>query len=123
MRISDWSSDVCSSDLVLKGPQTTYFGNNAISGALNIITNIPDFESGGRARAIYGSYGAFAAEAAVNIPLSDRLAARIAGLANGQKGWVRNVVDGAKGPCERNSVGRIRSAEQTSELQSPMRTS
>lgn len=92
---------------VLKGPQTTYFGNNAISGALNIITKIPDFESGGRARVLYGSYGAFAAEAAVNIPLSDRLAVRIAGLANGQNGWVRNIVDGEKGPRERNYVGRI----------------
>src|SRR3546814_664899 len=92
---------------VLKGPQTTYFGNNAISGALNIITKIPDFEFGGRARVLYGSYGAFAAEAAVNIPLSDRLAVRIAGLANGQNGWVRNVVDGEKGPRERNYVGRI----------------
>src|SRR3546814_7186646 len=53
MRISDWSSDVCSSEL------------------------------------------------------SDRLAVRIAGLANGQNGWVRNIVDGEKGPRERNYVGRI----------------
>src|SRR3546814_12770781 len=91
---------------VLKGRQTTYFGNNAISGALNIITKIPDFEFGGRARVLYGSYGAFAAEAAVNIPLSDRLAVRIAGLVNGKNGWVRNVVDGGKGPGAREYDGR-----------------
>src|SRR3546814_2211513 len=119
MRISDWSSDVCSSDLipgvqllntgntgnslnirgigsgsenpafeqsvatfvddtyigrgkmlsstfmdlerieVLKGQQTTYFGNNAISGALNIITKIQDLEFGVRESVFYGSYGAF----------------------------------------------------------------
>lgn len=92
---------------VLKGPQTTYFGNNAIAGALNIITKAPDFEFGGRARLLYGSYGTFAAEAAVNIPVSDRFAVRVAGIANGQNGWVRNVVDGSMGPHERNYVGRI----------------
>src|SRR3546814_13589879 len=78
-----------------------------MSGALKRITQIPDLEFGGRASVLDGSYCAFAAEAAVNIPLSDRLAVRIAGLANGQNGWVRNVVDGEKGPRERNYVGRI----------------
>src|SRR3546814_14837786 len=92
---------------VLKGPQTTYFGNNAISRALNIITKIADFEFGGRARVLYGSYGAFAAAAAANIPMSDRLAARIAGLANGENGRVGNDVGGEKGRRERNDVGRI----------------
>src|SRR3546814_5705368 len=35
MRISDWSSDVCSSDLVTGTPQTQQFGfNDAVSSAL-----------------------------------------------------------------------------------------
>src|SRR3546814_13027422 len=75
---------------VLKGPQTTYFGNNAISSAIHIITKIPDFEFGGRARVRYGYYGAFSAAAAVTIPISAGRAVRIVGQPSGRTGRVRN---------------------------------
>src|SRR3546814_12379944 len=58
---------------VLKGPPTTYFGNNAISGALNIITKIPDFDFVCRSLVLYGSYGAFAPYASVTLPFSHSL--------------------------------------------------
>src|SRR3546814_5103301 len=46
MRISDWSSDVCSSDLlediqqieVVSGPGGTLYGPNAVNGVINITT-------------------------------------------------------------------------------------
>src|SRR3546814_8022907 len=45
MRISDWSSDVCSSDLpllaerveVLRGPSALLFGSSAVGGVVNVI--------------------------------------------------------------------------------------
>src|SRR3546814_7642107 len=41
MRISDWSSDVCSSDLVLKGPASVNYGAMPPGGLLNYVTKRP----------------------------------------------------------------------------------
>ena len=64
---------------VLKGPQGTLYGRNASGGAINLITNSPDFSGfHGSLDASVGNYDLFRLEAAVNVPLSDTLAARIA---------------------------------------------
>lgn len=91
---------------VLKGPQSTFFGNNAIAGALNISTKKPDDRFDGYARALYGSYGQFALEGASSIPLTDTLALRVAGTFNGQNGWIKNIDTGEKAPHQRNVAGR-----------------
>src|SRR5208282_1355847 len=64
---------------VLKGPQSTFFGNNAIAGALNIVTKNPGDTFDAYTRLLYGMYGQYAAEAAVTLPLSDVLSVRAAG--------------------------------------------
>lgn len=75
---------------ILKGPQSTYFGNNAIAGAFNILTAKPSDENTGWMRALYGMYGQYAVEGAGNIPLSDKVAVRIAATLNGEEGWGYN---------------------------------
>lgn len=91
---------------VLKGPQSTFFGNNAIAGALNIVTKKPDDHFDGYARALYGSYGQFALEGAAGGPITDTLGVRLAGTFNGQNGWIHNVVTGDDAPRDRNIAGR-----------------
>src|SRR3569833_472610 len=92
---------------ILKGPQSTFFGNNAVAGALNIVTARPTDTFGGSVRALYGQFGQYAAEGALNIPLSDTLAVRIAAIGDGLSGWQRNPYIGRKQPDQNNKAGRV----------------
>ncbi len=61
----------------------------------------------GSARALYGEYGQYVAEAAVNVPLSKTFAIRVAGNVDGQNGWQTNPYAGENQPRERNYAGRF----------------
>jgi len=63
---------------VLRGPQGTLFGRNTTGGALLITTRKPDQEQGGYANAGFGSDALYKIGGAYNLPLSDRVAARLA---------------------------------------------
>lgn len=66
---------------VNKGPQGTLYGRNALAGTLNIITARPKLgEFGGYAQAEYSNRSSYGAEAALNIPIGETFAARIAGM-------------------------------------------
>jgi iron complex outermembrane recepter protein len=63
---------------VLRGPQGTLYGRNAIGGVVNYITNQPtkDYES--YVTVDYGNYSTVNTQGAVNIPLSDTVQMRVA---------------------------------------------
>ena len=76
----------------LRGPQGFLFGRNAISGAINIVTNKPDTERvRGHVYLGYGEVDRVEAEAALNLPLSEHWALRVAGYHTASDGWVDNV--------------------------------
>ncbi len=92
---------------VLNGPQTTFFGNNTIAGALNITTKKPGRDFEGEAEALYSpSDGQYIARAAVSAPLSDALAVRLAGQLYGMDGYIDNRFLQTEGPRQRDFVGR-----------------
>jgi iron complex outermembrane receptor protein len=65
---------------VLRGPQGTLVGSNSTGGAVMITTNNPSLNRvGGYAELGVGNYGARSFQGALNVPLSDTLAVRIAG--------------------------------------------
>ena len=64
---------------LLKGPQGTLYGRNATGGAINILPAKPEFTFGGNAAADIGNYHHFDVTGALNIPLSDTVAFRVAG--------------------------------------------
>jgi iron complex outermembrane recepter protein len=65
---------------VLKGPQGTLYGRNATGGAVNVITAKPKLgETSGYINAEYGNYDAIKGSAALNLPLGEKLALRVAG--------------------------------------------
>ncbi|HTG39739.1 TonB-dependent receptor [Sphingomonas sp.] len=65
---------------VLRGPQGTLFGRNASAGIINIVSKQPTYELGGMAEVTYGNYDFWRLQAALNVPISDTLAARIDGV-------------------------------------------
>ena len=65
---------------VLRGPQGTIVGQNATGGAVFVNTNDPIIGGGihGYFNANYGNYNDFGIQGAINIPISDTFAARVA---------------------------------------------
>jgi iron complex outermembrane receptor protein len=92
---------------ILMGPQGTFFGNNAIAGAVNIVTNQPTQALQASARVLYGSFDQYAADAAVGAGLTDQLSARLALTANGNYGWLHNINVGEQQPIAHNLAGRL----------------
>lgn len=77
---------------VLRGPQGFLFGRNAISGAISFHTKKPDFDNfSGYAEVGMGERNILEAEAAVNMPVSDAIAFRLAGYTSHENGWIENT--------------------------------
>ena len=101
---------------VLKGPQSTFFGNNAIAGALNIVTKQPGDRFDAWGRALYGMFGQYAAEGAVGGPITDTFGVRLAVTRNGDsKGWLYNVNTQEEVPHINNEAARLTMAYRPSE--------
>jgi iron complex outermembrane receptor protein len=62
---------------ILRGPQGTLFGKNTTSGAFNITTRAPDFNTGANVEVSYGNYGYIQAKTSVTGPLGKKFAARL----------------------------------------------
>lgn len=77
---------------VLRGPQGTLFGKNAIGGAVTVKTKRPDLNKfGAEVRGTYGSFKSASVNGAVNIPIIDgKLALRLVGGYEYSDGYMRN---------------------------------
>ena len=64
---------------VLRGPQGTLYGKNAIGGALNIVSKRPTDDLYAEVRTSYGNYDSKVAEAAISGPLFGGIRGRLAG--------------------------------------------
>lgn len=76
---------------VLKGPQGTLVGRNAAGGAILYTTREPEAEFGGWANATIGDYGRRELEGAVNVPITETIAARAAISFVENDGWLKNI--------------------------------
>jgi iron complex outermembrane receptor protein len=75
---------------VLPGPQGTLYGRNAAGGVVNVITKRPGHDFGGDATIEAGNYGEVNATAAMDLPVTDDLAFRLAGNRNRHDGYFSN---------------------------------
>ena len=83
---------------ILRGPQGTLYGRNAIGGTVNVISARPTEEFYAEVRAIAENYNFTNFQAAVSGPIADNLQFRVSGYKLDQrKGYYDNV---AGGPSE-----------------------
>ncbi|MEO0437575.1 MAG: TonB-dependent receptor [Pseudomonadota bacterium] len=80
---------------VLRGPQGFLFARGAVTGAFNVITEKANTEATeGYAELDVGERGVFVFEGAVNLPINDNFAVRIAGFHTEEDGYVENLFGG-----------------------------
>ncbi|MFV0645938.1 MAG: TonB-dependent receptor [Sphingomonadaceae bacterium] len=80
---------------VLKGVQGTLFGRNMTGGAVLVEPRHPDLgEFNGYVAGKYGNFDLMEASAALNIPIGDIAAIRIAGVTHERDGWAKEITSG-----------------------------
>ncbi|WP_406827771.1 TonB-dependent receptor [Microbulbifer sp. ARAS458-1] len=81
---------------VVKGPQGTLFGRNTASGAISMTTQKPGEAFAGEVSVSAGQYGRLDFEGALDMPVSEDFAVRIAGVHQEEEGHVKNLSGGRK---------------------------
>lgn len=93
---------------VLRGPQGTLFGRNTIAGAIQYVTKAPGKELDGYIKGALGSFDRKDLAGAVNLPLGDTLAIRVAGQYNSLDGYVRDPLNGVDRGGTESKIARVR---------------
>jgi len=81
---------------VLRGPQSTLFGQNASAGVISIVTQKPSFEWGGYAEATVGNYNTQILKSKITGPLSDNVAFSLSAVRNERDGYYKELKSGAE---------------------------
>lgn len=82
---------------VLRGPQSTLYGRNSVGGVVNIISRDPRLgRIEGYVTGEAGSYNLLHGEGAINLPLGDTVALRVAGSGITRDGYISNGHDDNK---------------------------
>jgi iron complex outermembrane receptor protein len=92
---------------VLRGPQGTFYGRNAVGGAINITTVKPDEEFYFEGSLSAGTFSTWGAEAIINVPFSDRFFARGVFAYEESDTAIENVNELGNDPFYEYSTGRI----------------
>lgn len=90
---------------VLKGPQGTLFGRNTTGGAVLFQTQQPKHEFGGYISGRYGRWDNYQVQGALNLPIGDKAALRIAASKTGGGAYIKRLDTGKRyGNLEQESI-------------------
>jgi outer membrane receptor protein involved in Fe transport len=81
---------------VLRGPQSTLFGQNASVGVISVITKEPSFTTTGSIEVGIGSDDAMLVRAGISAPITERIAFSLAGNYNERDGYFENLASGTE---------------------------
>ena len=102
---------------ILRGPQGTLAGKNAIGGAIKLFSTSPKGDDSGSVRVSYGSLNELTVRAMADIKLSDTTALRVSGMSRSNDGYVAMLDYGQTHPSsnvpQNNTRGRDNSDYQT----------
>lgn len=93
---------------LLRGPQSTLYGRNAMAGVMNVYTLSPLDWTGTRAMAEYGTANAFRARASHYARIGDGTGISIGGYYLRGDGYFDNACNGEKADWERGGGGRMK---------------
>lgn len=93
---------------VLRGPQGTLYGRNAMGGIVNIYTLSPLDYQGTRLSLSGGNYGAFKAKASHYRKLGDKVGISLSGYYDRNDGFFVNEYNGTRADKEESAGGRFR---------------
>jgi iron complex outermembrane receptor protein len=92
---------------VLRGPQGTLYGRNAVGGSINLITAKPTDDLTGYARLTYGNYNALTTEFAISGAITDGIRVRLATKTEDRDGFGENPVSGRDIDDLKRRMGRL----------------
>lgn len=94
---------------VLKGPQGTLFGRNAVGGAINVISKSPDFhDAETEVQVSYANYDDLQTRAHVNVPLTDAFALSVSALYTSADNYRDGMAGGKPLPKEISRGARVK---------------
>ncbi|MDD2437147.1 MAG: TonB-dependent receptor [Massilibacteroides sp.] len=93
---------------VLRGPQGTLYGRNAMSGIINIYTLSPFLYQGTKLSVGGGNYGLFKAHASHYAKLTENVGLSVGGYYDRNDGFFTNQFDGKEADEEESAGGRLK---------------
>lgn len=93
---------------VLRGPQGTLYGRNAMGGIIHVHTFSPLEHQGTRVGVTYGNYGNLGLRASHAMRLGDRTGLQVGGYYRRHTGFFENVFDGTRADGEQTIGGNVK---------------
>ncbi|MDA5194404.1 TonB-dependent receptor [Govanella unica] len=91
---------------VLRGPQGTLYGRNAVGGTINVISRLPTNEFHAKVQGTVGNYNLFRGEGYISGPIiEDKLFASISAMGSKHNGYFENIVPSGNDRGSENTWG------------------